>query len=98
MWRGGPRGRPALILATPSLEERFPVAITLVSKSVHIGRVPMGQNGRVFCWAEFAFSTTDASGTIQCPLRTCDLVMLTLAAAPNTDEDIYVSEAANTTN
>jgi hypothetical protein len=72
------------------------MAINLLSKRVQIGRLPMGQNGCVEVWGTWAFSTTDANGTILVPLRQIEASEFTLLNAPNTDEEIYISGATVT--
>jgi hypothetical protein len=58
-----------------------------------MARVAAAQRGYVEVWGMFAFSTTDANGTVQPLLRQIDLVELTPAGVPNVDEQLYVSTA-----
>ncbi len=58
-------------------------------------RIQAGQNGRVKMTALFAFSTTDASGTIPTPLKMLDDWCIHALTAPAADEQIYLTEISH---
>lgn len=68
--------------------------MALTSVNNQSGKVPMGQNGRVFVWGTFAFTTTAASGTLKLPVRQLESLVITPCGTPASDE--VVSGPANT--